>query len=165
MLSGTLAPLLDRIHQAESQAIQENANENVISAKIVFHLLHQLDERRDVLGDQPCTRVISELAQSLQDDDNSPIFKLGRRYLDHLICACTFSYFSVFFIQRSGCFQVRIPDTGYSTPSPDPSPPPSYNTLKEMIKDFVEAAGKDYKTSKRKVRFSTLRLLYSAVHA
>ena len=90
--------VFNKLLQAETQAVLEGAKENVISVRIIYHLLVKLNERRDVLGDQPCARVISELAPSLQGDNNSLIFKLGQRYRDHLIRACTFSYFSVFFI-------------------------------------------------------------------
>jgi hypothetical protein len=97
-LAWPLAAVLDRVSRAKSQATLEKAKENAISAKIIYHLLVQLDERRGVLGDKPCARVIDELVPSLQDDDNSLIFELGQRYRDHLIRACAFSRFSVFFI-------------------------------------------------------------------
>jgi hypothetical protein len=102
------AAVLDRVLQAETQAIQEKADENAMSARIVLHLLRQLNERRDILGDQPCTRVINEIVPSLQHDDNNLIFELGQRYRDHLIRTCTFSYFSVLFgnvvvILKLGC--------------------------------------------------------------
>ena len=90
--------VLNKLLQAETQAILEEANENLISVRIVYHLLVELNERRDVLGDKPCARVIDELVPSLQNDDNSIIFELGQRYRDHLIRACAFSHFSVFFI-------------------------------------------------------------------
>jgi hypothetical protein len=48
-----------------------------------------------------------------------------------------------------------VPITQCSPPSPPSSPPTPYATLEDMIKDFVEATGKDYKTSRRKVRIST----------
>jgi hypothetical protein len=90
--------VLNKLLQAETQAVLEEASENLISVRIVYHLLVNLNERRDVLGDQPCARVIDGILPSLQHDDNNLIFELGKRYRDHLIRACAFSHFSVFFI-------------------------------------------------------------------
>jgi hypothetical protein len=48
----------------------------------------------------------------------------------------------------------------YNPPTPDCSPPPPYNTLEDMAKDYLGATGEDCETTKRKVRFSTTPSLF-----
>jgi hypothetical protein len=83
------------ILQAEDRALQDGANENVISARVIGHLILELYARRGILGDQPYLSVIDEIVCSPQDHDNDLIFELGGRYRDHLIHSCASDLFSV----------------------------------------------------------------------
>jgi hypothetical protein len=90
------------ILQAEALAIQDEANENIISARVAGYLLLELYARRGILGDQPCATVIDEIMSPSQDgganserDVIDVVFEIGRWYQDRLIRACAFDYFTV----------------------------------------------------------------------
>ena len=85
--------------QAEARALQDGANENVVFARVVGRLLLELYARRDILGSGPYARVIDDVIRSSQDRDSDlQIFELGKRYRDHLICACASDPFSMFIV-------------------------------------------------------------------
>jgi hypothetical protein len=86
------------ILQAEDRALQDGADENVISARVVGHLLLELYARRGILGDQSYLSVIDEIVCSPQDRDDDLIFELGKRYRDHLIRPCASDPFFAFVV-------------------------------------------------------------------
>jgi hypothetical protein len=86
------------ILQAEDRALQDGADENVISARVVGHLLLELYARRGILGDQPYLSVIDEIVCSPQNCDDDLIFELGKRYRDHLIRPCASDPFFAFVV-------------------------------------------------------------------
>jgi hypothetical protein len=91
----TLQVAYSKILQAEDRAIQDGANKNVISARVVGHLILELYARRGILGDQPYLSVIDESLYLPQDRDNDLIFELGERYRDNLIRPCSSDPFSI----------------------------------------------------------------------
>ena len=89
-----------RILEAEAQAVQDGADENVISARVIGYLLLELYARCPTLGIQACSKVIQEvisLSQDSEHDEHDVIFMVGERHRDHLIRGCRLDYLSVLF--------------------------------------------------------------------
>ncbi|KAF9645735.1 hypothetical protein BDM02DRAFT_3262713 [Thelephora ganbajun] len=127
------ASMYEKILRAEAQAVQDGANENVMLARVVGHLLLELHARRGILGNQPCETIIDEVIPSStgHGDGDNVVFEVGRQYRDHLIL-------------RKSTEQCR-----YSPPSSHPSRS-SYDKLEDMIKDTLESSSQDYRTAKKK---------------
>lgn len=81
--------------EAEAQAIQDGANEDLTSARVAGHFLLHLYIFRDPIGDYPFKTIIGEIMQPPQDRedgkrDYSAVFEVGRRYQDFMRVPCTF---------------------------------------------------------------------------
>ena len=89
-----------RILEAEARAVQDGADENVISARVIGYLLLELYARCPTLGDQACSKVIQEvisLSQDSEHDEHDVVLMVGKRHRDHLIRGCRLDYLSVLF--------------------------------------------------------------------
>ncbi|KAF9645780.1 hypothetical protein BDM02DRAFT_3119694 [Thelephora ganbajun] len=127
------ASVYEKILQAEAQAVQDGANENVVLARVIGHLFLELHARRDILGDRPYETIIDEVMSPSTDhgDGGNVVFGVGRWYRNVLICG------------------FRTPRKPYTPPSSHPSRL-SYDNLEDMIKDTLEVSGRDYRTAKKK---------------
>ena len=84
-----------RILEAEARAVQDGADENVISARVIGYLLLELYTRCPTLGDQAWSKVIQEvvsLSQDSEHDEHDVVFMVGQRHRDHLIRGCAPDY-------------------------------------------------------------------------
>jgi hypothetical protein len=89
---------LHRAHQTGAQILLKEANENVVCARVAGYLFLELCAQHNILGGQQSTKLMNEIMSSPLDHgggDVGIVFKIGRRYRDHLIRACAFNYFPV----------------------------------------------------------------------
>ena len=85
----------EKILRAEARAVHDEANGNVILARVVGYLLLELYARRHIFGDRPFVRVADDVMSSSQDRENIihddiVVFEVGQRYRDRLIRPRTF---------------------------------------------------------------------------
>ncbi|KAI9567170.1 hypothetical protein HD554DRAFT_2220399 [Boletus coccyginus] len=127
----------DKILQAEQRAVgQEQAREDVMSARIVGYLLLEFHAQQDTLGDIPCDTLVKWVTSKPKDgahDEHDVILNTGRLIRDKFIRL------------------FRTSNVQYPPPSLHPSRP-SFDTLEDMIKDSMERTGEDYQTSRKKAR-------------
>jgi len=95
-----------KILLAETHALLDKADENVVLARVVGHLLLELYARRHIFGNLPFTRVAEDVASLpcyCEDapHDDMDVFEVGRWYLDHLIRPSAFGRFPVFVVNIS----------------------------------------------------------------
>ncbi|KAF9643997.1 hypothetical protein BDM02DRAFT_3122647 [Thelephora ganbajun] len=127
--------MYERILQGEARAIQDEANENIMLARVVGHLVLELYARRGILGNRPCETIIDEVMRSPTGygDGDNVVFEVGRQYRDHLIRG----------------FRTSTELYRYPSPSLHPSRP-SYDKLEDMTRDLTKPSGKDYRTTRKK---------------
>jgi len=87
------------ILRAEAQVLQDKANGNLVSARVIGYLLLELHAQRGVLTDKPFSKLVDEIILSAQDEDKpgavDVVFRLGQKYRDQLVRACVFDFFSL----------------------------------------------------------------------
>ena len=89
-----------RILEAEARAVQDGADENVMSARVIGYLVLELYARCPTLGGQACSKVVQEVVSLSQDskhDEYDVVFMVGKRHRDHPIRGCRLDYLSVSF--------------------------------------------------------------------
>ena len=87
-----------KVREAETRAIQDGVDKNLVAARTVGHFFLQLHARRHILGDVPFESILADVMsppQDPRDDVHDVIFKLGELYKTGLIRACAFDWFPV----------------------------------------------------------------------
>jgi len=85
------------ILQAEQYAVQQQAEEDIISARVVGYLLLELDAQPSTFGDGPCASIVKQVTsppQDAGDNEHNVVFNVGKLYRDKLIRMCTSDWFS-----------------------------------------------------------------------
>ena len=93
---------------AEAHAIHNKADENVVLARAVGHLLLEFYAHRHIFGDFPFTRIAEDVISSPRcrgdvSHDEAVVFEVGQHYRDCLIRPRAF-----------GCFHRFGRSTSYS---------------------------------------------------
>jgi len=84
------------ILQAEQRAVQQQAQEDIMSARVVGYLLLEFIAQCDALGDSPCASLVKWVTsppQSTGDNVDDVIFGVGKLCRDKFICLCAFQVF------------------------------------------------------------------------
>ncbi|KAF8257881.1 hypothetical protein EI94DRAFT_1756444, partial [Lactarius quietus] len=112
----------------------EQAEDDIISARVAEYLLVELFCQREILTKEPCKCLSKELRSESWEggDTNDVVFQIGKLYHDKFI----------------RLFQTTT--TAYPTPSLHPSCH-SFDKLEAMTNEYMHADGKDYRTARRKV--------------
>jgi len=87
-----------KILLAETHAIHDKADGNVVLARVVGHLLLELYARRHIFGDIPFMRVVEDVLSSPPHHgdvpyDDTVVFEVGQQYQDCLIRPRAFGRF------------------------------------------------------------------------
>ena len=83
----------DVILRAERHAVQRQANEDIICARVAGYLLLEFHAQSDFFGDKACASVVMQVTSPPQDtsgDEHSAIFEAGRLFRDKFIRLCAF---------------------------------------------------------------------------
>ena len=95
----TLRAEFHAAEQAEVDPTNQDAQDNVNSARIAGYLLLELFDRRTTLGEGPCKAlrksILSEVREPAEDE-HDVVFSVGRWYHDHLMRLCTLCFFPSF---------------------------------------------------------------------
>ncbi|EKM53636.1 uncharacterized protein PHACADRAFT_125491 [Phanerochaete carnosa HHB-10118-sp] len=116
---------------AEYAAASAQNEEAVMHARIVGFLMIAFHEFRATLGDQPISRVSTEVRSS-SHDLGTVIYDLGLRYRENLLRAFR---------------QAKGPPLPPSSECPSRSP---VMTLEDMLRDALDGSGKDYRSAKKR---------------
>ena len=140
---------------AEKYAAQQAGStrkKNVVFARVAGFLLVELFKRRATLTEGPCEHLSKELLSDHRErgTTNDVVFQIGEFYCNHFLRAGA-SHFFRMVIRYLNFSAVRTTTTPYLTPSMHPSRR-SFDSVEEMIRDSMYPDGKDYRTSRRKVR-------------
>ena len=85
------------ILRAEQDAVERQAGENIISARVAGYLLLEFHAQSRLFGDRACASIVKQVTSLLQDasgDENSVIFEVGRLLRDKFIRLCAFDRLS-----------------------------------------------------------------------
>jgi len=110
------------ILHAEAEANAQKADEKVVLARVVGHLLLELCVRRHILGDQPYKRIVDGLVSPTLPIDNEDdlVFERGRQYRDGLIRGCALDQspvlFNVSVVLKLGCPPNSTPHLPHTPP-------------------------------------------------
>lgn len=120
--------------KTQSRPQDREARENLISARFVGRMLIELFEVSWSLGEGPWEQLSNELRSPSREHCESAeetVFRIGKWHRDHFMRL------------------FRTSTVKYPTPSLHPSRP-SFDTTADMIRDCMEADGKDYRTVRLK---------------
>ena len=85
------------ILQAERDAVERQAEGDIVSARVAGYLLLEFHAQSDFFGDRACTSVVTQVMSRSQDasnDEHGVIFEVGRLFRDKFIRLCAFDQFS-----------------------------------------------------------------------
>jgi len=82
----------DIILRTERDAVERQANEDIVSARVAGYLLLEFHAQSDLLGDRACASIVTRVTSLPQDasGDQHSIIEAGRLFRDKLIRLCTF---------------------------------------------------------------------------
>ena len=83
-------------HAEEQLTINPSGREekyNLVFARVTGILLLELFDKRAILSVEPCASLALEITSPpLAGTTNDLVFRLGRRFYNHFICMCAFSF-------------------------------------------------------------------------
>lgn len=85
------------ILQVERRAIQQQAEEEIMSVRVVGYLLLEFHARHDTFGNSPCVELaewVTSLPQNTRDNQYDVIVGAGKLCRDKFIRLCAFNRFS-----------------------------------------------------------------------
>ena len=86
----------NRILRAEQHAVQQRAKEDIVSARVAGYLLLEFHAQSDILGDRPCTSLVSLVvlpppeSADTGGNEHDVVFGVGKLCRDKLIRLCAF---------------------------------------------------------------------------
>ena len=87
----------DMILRAERDAVERQAKDDTICARVAGYLLLEFHARWSLFGDKACASVVMQVTSRPQDtsgDEHSVIFEVGRLFREKFIRLCAFDRFS-----------------------------------------------------------------------
>ena len=155
----------DMILRAERHVTERNAGEDIMPARVTGYLLLEFDARPDLFG-AACASIVKQVTSPLQGFKKKINMMSSSRLVnciatDYSVCVRSTGSPKLFDINSR--FKVRRPTVPYPPPSSQSSRP-DFDEVEDMIMDCFELTGKDYKTSRRKVRVSHTTFSFSCTH-
>lgn len=157
----------DKILRAERHAVQQKAEDNIMTARVAGYLLLEFCAQPDIFGDSPYTSLVSSVISppwGAGDNEHDVIYHVGKRCRDKFIRLCAFHHILSQFDTHS---QVRKHIYMYESSSYWeravqflPSLFSGDMKLDDMIQVYMEEPGSNYMTLKRKVREPCASLLH-----
>ena len=128
--------------------------DNLVLSRVTGFLLIEFFNKRAFLTVEPCATLALEIVSPpAEGTTHDVVFRLGKHYCNYFIRMCAFGSSPSSFGVSVSFLADRKSTKKYPTPSTHPSRP-SFDDLGEMTSHFMEADGKGYKASKRRVRIS-----------
>jgi len=88
------------ILRAEQHAVQQQAGEDIVSARAVGYLLLEFDAQSGIFGDGPCASIVKQVTSlargtgGKEHNEHNVILNIGKLCRDKLLRMCAFDWFS-----------------------------------------------------------------------